>query len=304
MTQTRVRLIATALTVAIGASVTTPAAQVFRTTTEMVLLSVSAARGAGVAGGLRQSDFTVLEDGRPQEISVFAADPQPIALSLLIDASMSMETKIGLAGEAAVGFVRRMRPGDSAQVVTFNTHTNINQTFTGDAVQLERAIRSIRVSGSTSLYTAMYIAFSELERLARQSQNEVRRQAIVLLSDGEDTASSLDYDAVLERARRSGVILFAVGLRDSASAMQGFRQHDYSLRSLAQTTGGRVFFVDSATELPAIYNQIADELASQYTIGYVSRNTSRDGGWRQIAVRINQPGVVARTRAGYFGPTK
>ena len=126
----------------------------------------------------------------------------------------------------------------------------------------------------------------------------------MLLSDGEDTASRLDYDAVLERARRSGAILFAVGLRDASSATQSFRQHDYSLRSLAQTTGGRVFFVDSAAELPAVYNQIADELASQYTIGYVSRNTSRDGGWRQISVRVNQPGVVARTRAGYFGPTK
>jgi len=304
VTPARVRLRAAAVTVAIAASGTLAVAQVFRATTEMVFLSVSAARGAGMAAGLRQTDFTVLEDGRPQEITIFAADPQPIALSLLIDASMSMETKIGLAGDAAVGFVRRMRPGDSAQVVTFNTHTNINQNFTDDAVQLERAIRSIRVSGSTSLYTAMYIAFSELERIGRRSQNDVRRQAIVLLSDGEDTASSLDYDAVLERAKRSGVILFAVGLRDSASTTQGFRQHDYSLRSLAQTTGGRVFFVDSAAELPAIYNQIADELASQYTIGYVSRNTSRDGAWRQISVRINQPGVVARTRAGYFGPTK
>jgi VWFA-related protein len=97
--------------------------------------------------------------------------------------------------------------------------------------------------------------------------------------------------------------VFAIGLRDS-SLTRGFRQHDYALRSLAQTTGGRVFFVDSAEQLPAIYNQIADELESQYTLGYTSRNTSRDGDWRQISVRVNAPGVVARTRAGYFGPTR
>jgi VWFA-related protein len=195
-----------------------------------------------------------------------------------------------------------MRPDDSAQVITFNNSTSIRQGFTADQRLLEQAIRSARPSGSTALYTALYIAFSELERAARLTRGEIRRQAVVLLSDGEDTTSVLGYDEVMERAQRSDVIVFAIALRDGTG--QAFRQHDFALRSLTQTTGGRVFFVDSAAQLPAIYNQIADELASQYTIGYTSRNTSRDGGWRQISIKVDEPGVVARTRAGYFGPTR
>ena len=298
-------LAAVALTVTASGAVVT-AQQVFRASTDTVFLSVTATRSSTTVGGLDQDHFLIFEDGRPQTIEVFSRDPQPIALSLLIDASMSMENKMGLAADSAVGFVRRMRPDDTAQVVTFNSSTNIRQEFTADQARLERAIRMTRASGSTSLYTAIYIAFSELDRIGRRTQGEVRRQAIVLLSDGEDTTSVVDYDAVLERAKRSDVIVFAIGLRGGygSGSAQGFRQHDFALRSLAQTTGGRVFYVDAAAQLPAVYNQIADELASQYTIGYTSRNTSRDGAWRQITIRVDEPGVVARTRAGYFGPTK
>lgn len=283
----------------------TSAQEVFRASTDMVFLSVTATRGNTAVTGLEETSFAVFEDGRRQDIEVFSRDPQPIALSLLIDASTSMENRMSLAADAAVGFVRRMRPSDLAQVMTFNAQTDIRQPFTDNQQLLEQAIRSARASGSTGLYTALYIAFSELDRIGRQQRGEMRRQAIVLLSDGEDTTSVLGYDEVMERARRSDVIVFAVALREPASsATQGMRQHDFALRSLAQATGGRVFTVDTAAQLPQVYNQIADELATQYTIGYTSRNTNRDGRWRQITVQVDAPGVVARTRAGYFGPSR
>lgn len=290
-----------ALLIAVSAGVSA-AGQVFKAATDMVFLSVTATRGTEEVAGLSQGAFTVFEDGRPQQIEVFSVEPQPIALSLLLDASMSMEGKMAMATDAAVGFVRRMRPEDSTQVITFNSSTSIRQGFTANQQLLEQAIRGTRASGSTALYTALYIAFSELERAARLTRGEVRRQAIVLLSDGEDTTSVLGYDEVMERAKRADVIVFAIALRDGMGT--GFRQHDFALRSLTQTTGGRVFFVDAAAQLPAIYNQIADELATQYTIGYSSRNTRRDGAWRQISIKVDAPGVVARTRAGYFGPTR
>jgi Ca-activated chloride channel family protein len=296
------RAVTTVAVLALGSSTMTAAGQVFKAATDMVFLSVTTTRGNDAVGGLTKADFTVFEDGRPQEIEVFSPEPQPVALSLLIDASMSMEGKMPMATDAAVGFVRRMRPGDSAQVITFNNSTSIRQGFTADQLLLEQAIRTASPSGSTALYTALYIAFNELGRAARLTRGEVRRQAIVLLSDGEDTTSVLGYDEVMERAQRADVIVFAIALRDGTGP--GFRQHDFALRSLTQTTGGRVFFVDSPAQLPAIYNQIADELASQYTIGYTSRNTSRDGAWRQISIKVDEPGVVARTRAGYFGPTR
>jgi VWFA-related protein len=97
--------------------------------------------------------------------------------------------------------------------------------------------------------------------------------------------------------------VYAIGLRSAGrSESRGFNEFDYVLRTLTQSSGGRVFFVSDIEQLPSIYTLIADELASQYTIGYVSKNTRRDGGWRQVSVRVNRPNVSARTRAGYYAP--
>jgi Ca-activated chloride channel family protein len=281
------------------------AQQVFRAGTDLVLLTVTATRGAHAAAtGLRQGDFEVFEDGAPQTIALFAHEPQPISLSILIDASSSMDNKLRVAQEAAVGFSRRLGPDDLAQVTAFSSANQIRQTFTNDIDLLERSIRETRANGSTALYSAIYIALNELNtKRRRQAPDEIRRQAIVVLSDGEDTTSLTHYEDLLELGKRSDVAVYAIGLRDkNRSARRTFNEADYVLRTLAQSTGGRVFFVTDVDELPQIYNQIADELATQYTIGFISTNTVRDGAWRQIAVRVVQSGVVARTKAGYFGP--
>jgi len=134
---------------------------------------------------------------------------------------------------------------------------------------------------------------------------EIRRQAIVVLSDGEDTTSLKTYEDVAELVKRSSLAIYAIGLRDKAAYGSGtrrFNQGDFALRSLSQTTGGRVFFVDDARQLSAVYLQVADELANQYFIGYNTKNLKRDGAWRQVAVRVSRPETVVRTRAGYFGP--
>lgn len=284
------------------------AQEVFRAATDLVLLSVSATDGQNHAiASLTQADFTVFEDGVPQDISVFARDPQPIALSILIDASTSMESKMATATEAAIGFCRRLGPGDVAQIIAFSSDTQILQPFTHDVALLEQAIRQTRANGSTSLYTAVYIALNELNRVRAASPDAIRRQAIIVLSDGEDTTSLLRDEDVLDLSKRSAVTVYAIGLREKRDRETPIRrgsQSDYVLRSLSQSSGGRVFFVDDPVQLPAIYGQIADELASQYIIGYSSKNLRRDGAWRQIAVRVARPGIAARTRAGYYGPTK
>lgn len=291
-----------------AAAATLDARQVFRASTDTVLLNVTVADGAGhVIGGLGQSDFQIFEDGIPQVATVFSRDRQPIALSLLLDASTSMETKLGVATQAAIGFCRGLGPNDVAQVIAFNSDTQILQPFTHDLVALERAIAQIQANGSTSLYTAVYIALNELTRIKAQAGDAIRRQALILLSDGEDTTSLLHDDDVMDLAKRSSVAVYAIGLREKRehdAPPRGASQSDYVLRTLSQTTGGRVFFVDDTAQLPAIYGQIADELAGQYTLGYVSTNTRRDGAWRSIAVRVARPGVAARTKLGYYGPTK
>jgi Ca-activated chloride channel family protein len=280
------------------------AAQVFRVGTDVVSLSVTVTEGEALIPGLDQSMFSVYEDGVQQNISYFSRTPQPIALSLLIDTSTSMDQKLPIAQEAAIGFARRLQPTDAAQIIDFDSRHEILQTFTADRTLLEQAIRRTQVGGSTSLYNAIYVALSELKRVRATSLDQVRRQAIVVLSDGEDTTSLIAYEDVLESAKRSEVAVYAIGLRSKQDRpARGFNEAEFVLKTLAQETGGRAFFVEDPAQLPALYQQIADELANQYSIGYTSKNTKRDGAWRAIVVKVNRPNTAVRTKRGYFAPT-
>src|SRR5262245_22491469 len=214
-----------------------------------------------------------------------------------------MEPKLPIAHEAASGFIKRMGPTDVAQIIEFNNQAMIRQAFTSDREALEKATAQMEARGSTSLYNAIYTSLSELKRIRAQTGPDLRRQAIVLLSDGEDTSSIVPYEDVLDLAKRSEVVVYAVGLVDKESPKSnGWNEAEFVLTSLSRETGGRPYMVTDIKQLPAVYGQIADELANQYTLAYVSKNSKRDGAWRRITVQINRGGMMARTKAGYFGP--
>lgn len=125
-----------------------------------------------------------------------------------------------------------------------------------------------------------------------------------MLSDGEDTSSLVSFEEVLDLAKRSETAIYSIGIRSKdPTAMRGFREAEFVLRQLAQETGGRAFFPTNPADLSGIYGQIAEELSSQYTLGYTSKNPRRDGMWRRIVVRLTRPDVVARTKQGYYAPT-
>lgn len=297
-------LIACALAAGTAVSSSPLAAQVFRGGIDIVSLNVTVTEGETLVGGLDQAAFQVFEDGVMQDISFFSRAEQPIALSLLIDTSTSMEMKLPIAQEAAIGFSKRLKPTDAAQIIDFDSRVEILQTFTASAAELETAIRKTRVGGSTSLYNALYVAISELKRNRAATPDQIRRQAIVILSDGEDTTSLVDYETVLEQAKRSEVAVYAIGLRSKEDRQtKGWNEAEFVLRTLSTETGGRVFFVEDMKQLAAIYQQIADELANQYSIGYSSKNQRRDGTWRAIVVKVDRPNTLARTKRGYFAPT-
>lgn len=284
------------------------AQQVFRSGTDAVVLTVTVTDGASrLVAGLEQEDFQIFEDQVQQDITNFSRQPQPIALSLVVDTSASMESKLPIAQEAAMGFVRRMGPEDKIQIIDFDSQAKILLEFSSDREALERAIKRTEAGGSTSLYNAVYTAISGLKRIAQETGPENRRYAVVLLSDGEDTSSIVPYDDVLDLAKRAGVVVYAIGLREKlkpgASHTTGWKQAEYDLKQLSGDTGGRVFFADDVAQLPSYYSQIADELSNQYTLGYISKNSKRDGAWRKILVRMSRPNMTARTKAGYFGPT-
>ncbi len=298
-------VVAAAVTVSAGQPPADPSQQIFRTGVDIVSLNVTVVDQQGrYMTDLSQAEFSIFEDGAMQDLTFFTRINQPIALSLLIDSSASMEQRMGVAHEAAIGFARRLRPQDLAQVVDFDSRVEIAQDFANDADALERAIRTTAAGGSTSLYNALYISLKELAKIRATTSDDVRRQAIVLLSDGEDTSSLVGFEEVLELAKRSETAIYAIGLqpRDAAAA-RGFREAEFVLRQLSQETGGRGIFVQRAEELAGIYGQIADELSSQYTIGYVSKNPRRDGAWRRLVVQVARPGLTARTKRGYYAPT-
>lgn len=253
---------------------------------------------------LAQTDFEVFEDGVKQELQFFARGQLPIALSLLLDTSASMERRIRTAQQAAVGFAQHLGPNDLAQVIDFDSRVRILQQFTSDKEELERAIYQTAAGGSTALHNAIYISLKELKKVRANSADEVRREAVVVLSDGEDTSSLVGFEEVLELAKRSETAIYAIGLRsDESGRRRGFNEAEFILRQLAQETGGRTFFLKSVGDLAGIYDLISEELSSQYTLGYVSNNPRRDGAWRRVIVRVGHEGSSARTKQGYYAPT-
>jgi len=281
--------------------------QPFRAGIDLVSLNVTVADGTSkYVTDLSQGDFSVFEDGVKQDVTFFNRTNLPIALALLLDTSASMEPKLGTAQEAAIGFAKRLRQQDLAEVVDFDSRVVVLQPFTNNAQELEQAIHKTSAGGSTSLYNAVYIALKDLKKVVAKNVDEIRRQAIIVLSDGEDTSSLLPFEEVLDLAKRSETAIYSIGLRSgegSGSSTKGFKEAEFVLRQFSQETGGRSFFPNQLSDLNNVYGQIADELSSQYTVGYSSRNTKRDGSWRRVVVRVNRPNLTARTKQGYFAPT-
>jgi Ca-activated chloride channel family protein len=274
---------------------------VFRANANAVMLQVTVTAPAGrAAGGLSSEDFTVLEDGVPQDVTLFSRAQEPLALSVMLDTSASMDEAIGLAQHAAIEFIRRLRPADVGQVVAFNNHVSVLQPFTPRFADLEAAIRQTSASGTTALYNALYVALREFDAVP-SNDGGIRRHAIVLLSDGEDTASQVGFDDVFDLARRSDVSIYAIRIGDPPlPGTKAPRERSAVLQQLAQATGGRVIFIDRAKDLLPVYGQIADELASQYTIAYSPTAAHRDGKWHAIAVKVGRQNYAARTRTGYL----
>ena len=278
----------------------------FRAGVDVVSLNVTVMEGQKYVTDLNQADFSVYEDGVKQEITFFNKSNLPIALALLLDTSASMESKLQTAQEAAIGFAKKLRPQDLAEVIDFDSRVVVLQNFTANAPELETAIRKTSAGGSTSLYNAIYIALKDLKKAVAKTPDEIRRQAIVVLSDGEDTSSLLPFEEVLDLAKRSETAIYSIGLRAGegpATATRGFKEAEFVLRQFSQETGGRSFFPNQLADLSSVYGQISEELSSQYIVGYSSHNPKRDGAWRRIVVRVNHPNAIARTKLGYFAPT-
>jgi Ca-activated chloride channel family protein len=281
---------------------------VFRSDTSLVALNVTVTDSdKKFVTGLTLDDFAVFEDGVRQHVSFFEASQVPIDLILLLDTSSSMLDKIDTVHQAAIGFLKTLRQADRGAIVAFNDGVDVLQALTPDRAALEHAVMGTRAKGGTALNNALYVALKQFGRGARDG-GEVRRQAIAVLSDGEDTSSLISFDDVMEVARKSGVGIYAIGLssKDKAAAAHTangslyFSQSQYALKTLAQESGGGAFFPAQLAELRGVYDAIARELSSQYSLGYSPTNSAQDGRFRRIVVQVpSRPELRPKARAGY-----
>jgi VWFA-related protein len=248
----------------------------------------------GVVLGLGQSDFSVLEDGRPQLISKFElVDNLPLSLGITIDTSGSMIERLGEARRAAQAFLQRLlRPADRSFAVAFSNRPELISPRTADGGAVAQSLDRLQAQGATALHDAVVTSLYYFRGIRG-------RRALVLLSDGEDTSSTISHKDALDYARRSGVAIYSIGL--------GIGRLELAVRDklseLANETGGRVFFINKAEELETIYAQIERELRSQYLLAYASDQAPATpaGGdtYRRVEVAV-RGGGTARTIRGYY----
>jgi Ca-activated chloride channel family protein len=281
----------------------------FKSGVDIVPLTVTVTDTAGkYVTDLTGNDFTVLEDGVEQPLSFFACDNVPVDVALVLDTSESMHTDLSLVQSAANGLISQLRASDRGAVIDVKDTAGIPQPFTSDQALITRAIRALSPSGATALYDGLYVVLREFER-ERRATLQIRRQVLVLLSDGVDNRSHIPLDDVMNLARRAGVNIYVIALRGDVALMRRVDMDESMLRAayvmgaVARESGGRTFFPKFARELPGIYTAIGQELASQYQLGYVPARPGGDGAFRRVAVRVpTRQNALARTRSGYYAP--
>src|SRR3974390_3094914 len=245
---------------------------------------------------LKQDDFKVTEDGHEEKISFFSKEmAMPITLGLLLDTSGSEQNMLGAIQDAGSRFLRRvMRKGDESMVISFDTDVDLLADFTDDKSILDRAIRKARINSpsggyiagnpgpigsgnitGTALYDAIYLACGD------KLNGEAGRKAIVIVTDAQDEGSKVKLEEAIEAAQRTDTVIHVLLVADPRYGGNGG-----VARRLADDTGGRVIYVSSEKKLEEAFDQISEELRSQYTLGYYPSNTSKDGKFRKIKVDV------------------
>ena len=243
--------------------------------------------------GLDQDQFTILDNGVPQEITFFQNDVQPFTVVVMLDYSASMTANLDRLQAAAEQFVLRMIPEDKGQVGSFSDKIQFSGTFTNDRDDLIFALKDLQFGNPTRLYDAVNESMAMLRGVER-------RKVVLVFTDGDDTASRVGMGDVLDRAKAEEVMVYAIGLE--SEFFNGQRRvrtrPDRGLRRLADETGGGYFELKKTDELAPTFTRVAQELHSQYTLGFTP--TTLDGREHKLTVRIKTPGMTARARRTYI----
>ncbi len=279
-----------------------------------VLCSVRNKNG-GLVGNLEKQDFTLLEDGKQQEIKYFTRETDlPLTLGLLVDVSGSQERLIETERRAAQQFFAAvLHKKDEAFLISFGAEAELLQDSTGSLKLLQEGLGQLHLSvpvggihpgpvptmqstAGTILYDAVYLASNE------NLKNEVGRKAIILITDGVDTGSKVSRDKAVEAAQKADAIIYSIFYQDAAAygPFGGGGQGEAELRRMSDATGGRVFHIDRRTTLDDAFKDIQEEMRSQYALGYSSTNSKRDGSYRKLEIRMSNKDQKVQARKGYY----
>ena len=266
-----------------------------------------------IVSDLKQEDFSLTEDNQSQKIAFFSKESTlPITLAMLLDTSGSEQNMIGSIQEAGSRFLDRvLRKGDEALVMSFDTDADLLSDFTDDRALLDRAVHRARVNvpgggmiagnpgpignqntPGTVLYDAIYLACSE------KLNTEAGRKAIIIVTDAQDEGSRVRIEEAVESAQRTDTVIhiLLVADRHFGGGNMG------AARKLSDETGGRVIVVSSEKKLAEAFDEISEELRSQYTLGYYPTNNERDGKFRKIKVETANHDLRVLARKGYYAP--
>jgi len=304
-----------AVTLAIPAMPQEPAGQAPVIKSQVSLVNLFATvrdKNKKIMANLKQEDFRISEDNQDQKIAFFSKEVAlPITLAMLLDTSGSEQDMLGAIQEAGSGFIGRViRKGDEALIMSFDSNVDLMSDWTDERSQLERAIRKTRINvpdqgsrvgnpgpiGSrqitgTALYDAIYLACSE--KLA----TEAGRKAIVIVTDAQDEGSKVKLEEAIEAAQRTDTVIHILLVVDPRYGGNPGVAH-----KLAEETGGRMISVRSEKKLVEAFDEISEELRSQYTLGYYPTNSARDGKFRKIKVDTASHELKVLARKGYYAP--
>ncbi len=248
-------------------------------------------KGDRPVSGLQMSNFKVFEDGVIQKVESFEyVKNVPLTIGVIVDTSASMLEALPEAQQAAITFIDySIGPKDRGFTISFDNEPYVLSKPTSRKDKLIRSLAGLRAEGSTALYDAVVYGLYQFTGIKG-------KKALVILSDGKDTASKFDYDTLLEYVRKSGIAIYAIGLKIPSAELDV----KYKLKKLGEVTGGQTFMIDSVKNLESVYKQVNDELRSQYLLTYYSTNPEAKDKWRKVEVKVEPANLQARTLSGYY----
>ena len=273
-----------------------PTGPTFKTGTQVVSLFVTVADATRrLVPGLTQEEFEVFDNEKPQPIIFFQNEVQPITVVVMLDTSGSMTLTLDLLREAAEQFLIRLLPADKGRVGAFNDKIQFSSRFTNDRDQLVTDVKNLDYGNGTRLWDAIGASTDELKGIDG-------RRVVLVFTDGDDTSSKIGQGTVIERARADEVMIYAIGLESNyIGGPNGQRvrtKPDSGLRKIADETGGGYFELKKSSELASTFTKVAQELHSQYVIGFAPMQL--DNRVHKLAVKMKQPGMTARARRSYL----